>query len=126
MVMRILIVALILSIAGNAVARAMLASGERMVPMEHLLQHHGAGDHHHHDDGSFHNDEPDAAVVHTHVDGAFPATGWSEPPAVPVLAMTPPRPSKLAVQRCPYPVLDGPLRPPRLASQSPPVTRLRV
>lgn len=126
MSIRIVLIALVLSLAGNAVAGAMLDFIERGVKLEHVVHHQDAGDHHHHDDGSFHNDDPDAAVDHLHAaDGLVPACP-SATPLDSLVALVPPRPAKLAAPCCPYPVLDGPLRPPRFLGQAAPDTRYRV
>lgn len=126
MSIRIVLLALILLITGNAVAQATIGFNDRGVKLAHLIHHQDAGLHYHHDDGSFHHDDPDAAIDHTHADSGLVPACLSESPVVSLLALIPPRPAKLAAPRCPYPAFDGPLRPPRILGQVAPATRLPV
>lgn len=91
------------------------ASPDRVADLQHAVLHWQDEAHHHHDDGGFHLDDSEDSVRHVMADNANASALLPHvAPRIPDFG-----PGELRVREPragPYPYLDGPIRPPRLAA----------
>ena len=82
----------------------------------HAAMHLDRADHHHHEDGSLHQEAADQGGLHMHADGNMGSTGLPPGAMVQAAAARPAAPRVATAVRIPSPILDEPLRPPRISA----------
>jgi hypothetical protein len=82
----------------------------------HAALHWGAEGHHHHDDGHYHQDDSDASTWHVAVDHSNVSLSIPSKPGHHAFDVTSTSVQFLGPLAGPDPVLEGLLRPPRIAA----------
>ncbi len=88
---------------------------DALVDLQHAVLHWDDESHHHHDDGSYHVGDSDESTRHMMSDHVS-ASALMVNADLPVVRMGVAAPAACDASTHPHPVLDGPLRPPRLTA----------